>query len=31
MPSVSNIALKISDLAFGYSKQPLLEIDELQI
>ena len=31
MPSVSNIALKISDLAFGYSKKPLLEIDELQI
>ena len=31
MPSVSNIALKISDLEFGYSKKPLLEIDELQI
>ena len=27
----SNIALKIRGLEFGYSKEPLLEIDELQI
>jgi len=31
MSDASNIALKIRGLEFGYSKEPLLEIDELQI
>ena len=31
MSDASNIALKIRGLEFGYGKEPLLEIDELQI